>query len=30
MRVINGNAATTADEADVAYTISLTDVRKRI
>jgi hypothetical protein len=29
LRVITGNAATTADEADVSYTVSLTDVRKR-
>ena len=29
LRVINGNPATTADEADVAYAVSLTDVRKR-
>jgi hypothetical protein len=29
LRVINGNVATTADEADVAYTVSLTDVRRR-
>jgi hypothetical protein len=27
MSVINGNAATTADEADVRYTVSITDVR---